>query len=171
MKKIALGLVMLTSLMIVGCGGGSSAAPDPSYNYTPALLSYDILDSYDTDTAESNAPLALNPYSYYGMFEIRWIASSLEDYRVRVSINDRPSLTDSVEIHNERCGAGLWCDRDGSLLCEYGVNLTLSCDRYSDPVDISYLFYDIPDDLYLFLEVCDIDSPYCEYDYYPVTME
>ena len=105
------------------------------------------------------------------MFEIRWIASSLEDYRVRVSINDRPSLTDSVEIHNERCGAGLWCDRDGSLLCEYCVNLTLSCDRYSDPVDISYLFYTIPEDLYLFLEICDIDSPYCEYDYYPVTME
>ncbi|HTF85388.1 MAG TPA: hypothetical protein VL987_12470 [Cellvibrio sp.] len=172
MKKITFGLVIVASLVIVGCGGGSSsAAPDPSYNYTPALHSYHILDSYDTDTDYSNAPLALNPYLYYGLFEVYWTANSLEDYRVRVSINDRPSLSDSVEIHNERCGAGLRCDQGGSLICEYGANLTLSCDTSLEPVDISYLFYTIPEDLYLFLEVCDIDSPYCEYDYYPVTME
>ncbi len=171
MKKIALGLVMLTSLMIVGCGGGSSAAPDPSYNYTPALLSYHIFDSYNTDTDSSNAPLALNPYLYDGIFEVYWTANSLEDYRVRLSINDRPSLTNSIEFHNERCGVGLWCDLGGSLLCEYGADLTLSCGTNFDPVDISYLFSTIPEDLYLFLEVCDIDSPYCEYDYYPVTME
>lgn len=172
MKKITLGLVIVASLVIVGCGGGSSsAAPDPSYNYTPALYSFDIVDSYDTNTATSNAPLALNPYNRFGLFEIEWTANSLEDYRVRVSINDRPNLTDSVEIHNERCGLGLWCDQGGSLICEYGANLTLSCDTSLEPVDISYLFYTIPEDLYLFLEVCDIGSPYCEYDYYPVTME
>lgn len=172
MKKIALSLVLTASLSIIGCGGGSSsAAPAPSYNYTPALHSYHILDSYDTDTYYSNAPLALNPYLYDGLFEVYWTANSLEDYRVRLSINDRPTLTNSVLIHTERCGAGLWCDQQGSLFCEYGADLTLSCDTGPGEVDINYLFQTIPQDLYLFLEICDINSPYCEYDYYPVTME
>lgn len=171
MKNLALGLVALACLAIVGCGGGSSSAREPVYNYTPALYSYDIIDSYGTNTKYSSAPLTLDPYELYGLFEIEWTVDSLEDYRVKISLNDRPSLTDSVLVHTERCGAGLWCVQGGNLICEYGADLTMSCNNGLDYVDISYLFYDIPQEMYLFLEVCDIDSPYCEYDYYPVTME
>lgn len=171
MNKVAYAVILLLTLAITGCGGDSSAREVPPYNYTPALYYYGLVDSYETDTEFSNAPLALNPYIFYGLFEVYWDANSLEDYRVRFSVNDRPSLTDSVLIHTERCGAGLWCDQSGSLVCEYAADLTMSCDAGRGEVDISYLFNSIPDNFYLLLEICDIDSPYCEYDYYPVTME
>lgn len=171
MKKIAFGLILVLGLAVAGCGGGSSGVSAHSYNYTPALRSFHILDSYDTDTYYSSAPLALNPYLYHGLFEVYWTANSLEDYRVRLWVNDRPTLTGSVLVHTERCGAGLWCDQAGSLICAYNSDLTMSCDTGPDVVDISYLFSSIPDDLYLILGVCDIDSSYCEYADYPVTME
>lgn len=168
MIKISQSLLLSLALVLGACGGDTHVAP---VNYTPELYSYDLLDSYDTDTAYSNAPLAINPYLYHGLFEIYWAANSLEDYRVKFLVNDRADLDQAVLIHSERCGAGLWCDQGGSLVCEYGADLTMSCDTGPDTNDISYLFDHIPEQLYLILAVCDIDSPYCEYDYYSVTME
>lgn len=165
--------IILLSLTIYGCGGGTKVVHDstPGADFTPHLYAFDILDSYDTDTAYSDAPLALNPYLYHGLFNIYWEVDSLEDYYVELSVNDYSDLTDSILVHSERCGAGLFCDQSGSWMCEYGADLTLSCNDGVEVTDISLLFNQVPQDLYLILQICDVDSSYCEYDYYPVLME
>lgn len=167
---LVIGLGVLT-----GCGGSTSTAvyverPAP-VNYTPELYSFDIFDSYDVDTRiDSVTPLALSPYYYDGLFDIFWRANSLEDYHLELRLNDRPTSQGSLLIHHEICGAGLWCDQGGSLICEYTADLFMACE--AEPlVDISPLLYRLPQEMYLIMQVCDINSSYCEFDYYPVWME
>jgi hypothetical protein len=141
--------------------------------YTPELYSFDLIDSYDQDTARPPyTDLALNPSQYEGMFEIFWRVNSLEDYTMSLRISDRPLISTSLSVHSEICGAGRWCDQSGSLICEYTSDFYLSCDNSNNPLDIVDFFPQVPpQQLYLFLEVCDNNSSYCEYDYYPVIFE
>lgn len=184
MNKLSQCLVILLTLVIYGCGGGSAAVHvdhvvhvddvvhvDPPYNYTPELHSFNMVDSYGTDTTQSNDVLVLDPYISFGEFEVYWSANSLEDYRVNILINDYPDLINSVLITTELCGLGLWCDQEGGFLCEYNVNSTISCDSRADPIDISFFLDEFPKTLYMFVEICDTDSDYCETDHYPVIME
>lgn len=177
MKLFALPLIALILLGVTACGGSSSAShPD---DYVPELRYFDIIDSYDVDTArDPGADLALTPFRYNGLFEVFWEVNSLEDYSVTLKINDRPSLVDSITIHSEVCGENRWCDQAGNLVCEYTDDFFMSCENSGQLVDILPLFSVdeneepiTPETLYLFLEVCDYDSYYCEYDYYPVLME
>ena len=113
MKKMLLAaIIACISLAISGCGDDSVAADPHHEDYVPELLLFDIIDSYDTDTAQSNhPPLALSPYLYDGLYEIFWEVNSLEDYTVTLRINDRPTLTNSLVIHSQVCGAGRRCGR------------------------------------------------------------
>ncbi len=174
MKKIlSIAVLALSFLTLSGCGGGSSAVDDPHHdNYVPELRVFDIIDSYDTDTAiPKHPPLALTPYRYDGLYEIFWKVNSLEDYTVTLRINDRPVLANSLVIHSQVCGAGRRCDQDGSWICEYTNDFYMSCDGSTIEKDIYPLVAKVPQLVYLFLEVCDSNSGYCEYDYYPVTLE
>jgi hypothetical protein len=173
MKKILLAaMIACISLAISGCGDDSVAADPHHEDYVPELLLFDIIDSYDTDTAQPNhPPLALSPYLYDGLYEIFWEVNSLEDYTVTLRINDRPTLTNSLVIHSQVCGAGRRCDQGGSWMCEYTNDFYMSCDGSSFERDIYPLVSSVPQQVYLFLEICDSDSGYCEYDYYPVTLE
>lgn len=148
-------------------------AVDPD-EFTPELRSFDLIDSYNQDTARPPyGDLALNPDPdhYNGMFEIFWHVNSLEDYTVTLRVSDRPSIASSLSVHSEVCGEGRWCDQGGNLLCEYTSDFYLSCDNSNNPLDIASFFPAVPQQLYLFLEVCDSNSSYCEYDYYPVIFE
>lgn len=177
MKLFALPFLALMLLGVTACGGSSSAAHPE--DYVPELRYFDIIDSYDVDTArDPRADLALTPFRYGGLFEVFWGVNSLEDYSVTLKINSRPSLVDSITIHSEVCGENRWCDQAGNLVCEYTEEFYMSCENSGQLVDILPLFpVDeneepiTPETLYLFLEVCDYDSYYCEYDYYPVLME
>lgn len=170
MNKFIVLFVALASLMLSACGG-SHREPAYEEDYVPELRSFDMIDSYDVDTSTSNAPLYLSPYEYEGLFEIFWKVNSLENYRVSLKINDRDTLTNSITIGSTVCGAGLVCDQSGSWVCEYTEDLFMNCDTSVSDVDVEPLFNVIPKNLYLLLEVCDIDSNYCEFDSYPVTME
>ncbi|QEY19029.1 hypothetical protein D0C16_13295 [Cellvibrio sp. KY-GH-1] len=156
-----------------GCGGESHAVDDPHHDdYVPELRVFDLIDSYDTDTAKPNHPaLALSPYLYDGLFDVFWQVNSLEDYTVTLRINDRPSLTNSLKIHSQVCGAGRRCDQGGNWICEYTNDFYMSCDGSGVERDIYPLVSKVPQLVYLLLEVCDSNSGYCEYDYYPVTLE
>ncbi len=174
MKKIlSVAVLALFSVTLVGCGGSSSAVDDPHRdNYVPELRVFDIIDSYDTDTAKPNHPaLALSPYLYDGLYEIFWEVNSLEDYTVTLRINDRPTLANSLVIHSQVCGAGRRCDQGGGWICEYTNDFYMSCDGSTVERDIYPLVKKVPQLVYLLLEVCDSNSGYCEYDYYPVTLE
>lgn len=178
MKTWSLPLLLLITLFsLIGCGGRSTVThvivppPQPPINVTPELVSFNMLDSYDVDTRiDNHTPLALSPYLYNGMFDIFWRVNSLEDYIVELRINDRPGPQASFLVHSELCGAGLWCDQSGKLTCEYTNNFELACGA-EDFLDVSELFQTVPQELYLVLQICDADSHYCEYDYYPVWME
>jgi hypothetical protein len=164
-------LVMLASLLMACGGSGGSVAHVPE-QYLPELRVFDIIDSYETDTANPNyPPLALNPYLYGGLYEIFWAVDSLEDYTVSLRINDRASIADSILINSQVCGVGRRCDQAGNWICEYTHDLYMSCDDSSREVGIYPLVRQLPQRVYLLLEICDRNSGYCEYDYYPVTLE
>lgn len=174
MKKIlSIATVASLSLFMVGCGSDSVAVDDHHHdNYVPELRVFDLIDSYDTDTAKPNhPPLALSPYLYDGLFDVFWQVNSLEDYTVTLRINDRPSLANSLIIHSQVCGAGRRCDQGGNWMCEYTNDFYMSCDGSTFERDIYPIVDKVPQQVYLFLEVCDSNSGYCEYDYYPVTLE
>jgi hypothetical protein len=169
MKKIGLLGVILSALLLTACHEERVAYED---EYLPELKRFDMIDSYDVDTAVSTAPLALSPYEYEGLFEVFWKVDSLEDYRVSLKINDRNSIYDSIMIGTTVCGEGLICDQAGSWVCEYTEDLYMNCDTSTRNVDISGLFGPtLPQRLYLLLEVCDANSDYCTVRSYPVSME
>jgi hypothetical protein len=176
-QSLSLAVLTLGVFLLVGCGGSGRSAGvvyadnPPPVNYTPELYSFDLFDSYDVDTrVDSVTPLALSPFYYEGLFDIFWQANSLENYHLELRLNDRPSSYNSLLIHHEICGEGLWCDQAGSLICEYTSDLFMACE--SEPlVDVSPLIQTLPQELYLILQVCDINSSWCEFDYYPVWME
>lgn len=170
MKSFTL-VVALTCFLLGACGGGGDSPGGQPINYTPQLRTFDMLDSYGVDTAFSKAPLALNPWLYQGAFEVYWSVRSREDYRVSVLINDAPEVSHSLEVYSQICGPGRWCDQTGSLICDYGADLTMRCANRSLREDIAVLFQTLPESLYLILEICDLDSPYCEFSWYPVWME
>lgn len=163
---------LLVCLALVACGGGGSVAVAPGEEYLPELRVFDIIDSYETDTATPNRPpLALNPYQYDGLYEVFWAVDSVEDYTVSLRINDRATIANSLLITSQVCGAGRQCDQGGNWLCEYTTDFYMSCDGSVSEVDIYPLVRQLPQRVYLLLEVCDRNSGYCEYDYYPVTLE
>ncbi|WP_231591845.1 hypothetical protein [Cellvibrio sp. pealriver] len=172
MKKLlpAIGLLLCVNFLS-GCGSETVAADDPHENYVPELRAFDIIDSYDTDTATPNhPPLILDPYLYDGLFEVFWDVDSLEDYRVSVRINDRNTIENSIVVHSQWCGAGRSCDQSGNLICEYTSDFFMSCGNAAQERDIYPLIDQIPQKVYLFIEICDYNSGYCEYDYYPVEL-
>jgi hypothetical protein len=169
MKKFSLLGIILLSLLLGACHEERAVYDD---EYVPELRRFDMIDSYDVDTAVSNAPLALSPYEYEGLFEVFWKVDSLEDYRVSLKINDRNSIYNSIMIGTTICGEGKVCDQAGSWVCEYTEDLYMNCDTSTRNVDISSLFgSSLPKTLYLLLEVCDANSDYCTYRSYPVSME
>jgi hypothetical protein len=157
-------LVLIVLCFLLTACGGEASRP---YNYdpVPALVGFDIVDSYGVDTAKSNEALEVDPFIDDGIFEVFWRVNSLEDYEVNVRINSTPDSLNSMLIYSDVCGAGLSCDQGGNLICQYTPDYDLSC-GHGAPRYIKSL----PQNSYLILEVCDLDSSYCSYRYYPVFM-
>jgi len=167
---------LITALMIVGllglAGCRTEVVADSERDYVPSLRYFDLIDSYDQDTAQPPyGTLAINPYLYDGLFDVSWGVSNRGDYLVHLWINNRARIEDALLVQSQLCGPGLACDQTGGLICEYTSDFYLSCDQRRAPLDIAPLVTQIPEQLYLFLEVCDRQSRYCEYDYYPVLFE
>ncbi|HSC69339.1 MAG TPA: hypothetical protein VLC79_16725 [Cellvibrio sp.] len=172
LTKFTAAILLFITWGLSGCGGSSVAADDHHEEYVPELLAFDIIDSYDTDTAAPNyPPLAFSPYLYEGLYEIFWDVNSLEDYTVSLRINDRATLAGSLVVHSQVCGAGRRCDQSGNWICEYTSDFYMSCDGSAHAVDIYPLVDRMPQKVYMFIEICDSNSAYCEFDYYPVTLE
>ncbi len=173
--KIIFGcLIGLISISFTACGGGgSSGGGTPRViNYTPELHRFDMVDSYGTDTADpGSTPLAINPFLYDGLFDVFWEVNSLEDYQVNIRINDSAGIYNSLLVYSEICGLNRACDQAGGVICEYTSDYMLSCNNNAPKYIYSLFPYGSPESLYLLLEICDLNSTYCAYDYYPVLME
>ncbi|MET0356650.1 MAG: hypothetical protein ABW044_07705 [Cellvibrio sp.] len=159
-------VLIVLSILLAGCGGSSSESRPIETDPVPILVSFDMVDSFEVDTATSNRALEVASDIDNGIFDIRWRVNSLEDYQVNVSVNSVADPHKSILVYSEVCGLGLACDQGGNLICQYTADNNLSCGR-GPIVSISRL----PLDLYLIFEVCDLDSSYCRYRYYPVYME
>jgi hypothetical protein len=162
-------LMLLLCAMLSGCGGG--AVVEQSFNPAPTLVGFDIVDSYGVDSGYSTKALTLDPYINNGLFDVFWKANSLYDYRVNIRVNATPDISNSLLIYSDICGAGRACDQGGSLICEYTSDFYLSCNNARNPTDIASLMKRVPQNLYVMLEVCDLNSPTCSYRYYPVSMQ
>ncbi|RYY04680.1 MAG: hypothetical protein EOO53_02425 [Gammaproteobacteria bacterium] len=160
--------VLLVCFLLTACGGEEA---DHSFNPAPSLVRFDVVDSYGVDTATSNQPLTIDPYIYNGLFDVFWRVNSLEDYRVNIRINSTANVNNSILVYSDVCGIGLACDQGGNSICEYTSDFYLSCSNARHPTDIAELIKRVPQDLYLILEVCDLDSPYCGYLYHRVSMQ
>lgn len=172
--KLALPLL---ALVLIGCDERRvhvihAEERDTGRDFVPYLKAFHIIDTYGVDTAlDPGEALTFDPYYDAGLFEVDWRVNSLEDYQVSVRVNDRASIHDSQEVYTEICGEGLPCDQEAIRLCQYYPDLTMACGLDEQVTDISLQIHSLPQKLYTFLEVCDLDSNYCEYDYYPVWVE
>ncbi len=137
--------------------------------HAPVLNAFHVVDSYgNTSEYLSGGPLFISPFEDSGFFELYWDVGAGTNYRVDLRINDVPSLEYSTLVSSAVCGGQRQCGQDSYQFCQYSADLSLECDlpesvATSGRVDIAPLFYDIPEVLYLILEVCDTQSFYCEH--------
>lgn len=161
-------VVLLSCFLLSACGGEET---ERTFNPSPVLVAYNIVDSYGVDTQYSTKALAIDPFVYNGLFDVFWKVNSLDDYRVNIRVNSTADIPNSLIIYSEICGAGRACDQGGNVICEYTSDYYLSCNNARHPTDIVSLMKRVPQTLYLMLEMCELDSPYCVYRYYPVSMQ
>lgn len=165
MGKYALWILVL---VLVGCGGGEA---EREYNPTPIFKSFSIVDSYGVDSAVSLQPLAINPYRDDGLFDVFWWVTSGQNYRVNLYLNDRDALGGSILVYSDECGNTGRCSGDGNAICQYTSDFYMVCNDDRNETDVASLFTRVPQQMYLLLEVCDIDSPFCTLRSHPVLME
>lgn len=192
-RAIAIFVLIIAIIFAAGCRGGAYGGvyvedthdhyePEPHDDdddlYLPWLLAFNVVDSfgYSTEDSQSYIP-ELDPYIDDGFFEVEWDVDAVHDYIVEYRINDIPDVAGSRLIDAELCGWGLACDATGYQFCQYNPDFTISCDvitpAYPDldsmryPLDISDMVYDIPETLYLVLQICDTRSSYCEFEVTP----
>lgn len=142
----------------------------------PEIESFDIVDSYNTNSEFEHGPYAISPYLADGVFEVFWSIDSYHPYRAELFLNDTSTPDFGIKISSDWCGPGEPCGRNSYQFCRYRSNLSMVCElpesytTYREQ-DVSTLFNGIPEDLYLVLEVCNEDLLYCEYQSLPVTLE
>ena len=174
-------LKLLFSILIVlslsACRAGAGGDKHSSYPHDiPEIISFDIVDSYLTNSDFEPGPYAVSPYIDDGLFELFWHVESFHPYRVELYLNDRSYPDFGVLMSSAWCGFGESCGNESYQYCRYRDNLSMICElpesfsTYADR-DISSLFTEIPEDLYFVLEVCDIDLFYCEYQSLAVSLE
>ncbi len=168
MSKYGLWLVVL---MLAGCGGGADVVVVQDPNPTPTFKSFSIVDSYGVDSSVSSQPLAIDPYKDDGLFDVFWWVSSVENYRINLYLNDRDALGGAILVYTDVCGNTGRCGNDGSAICQYTSDFYMACNDDTKETDIASLFTRVPQQMYLLMEVCDIDSPLCTLRSRPVLMQ
>lgn len=165
------------ALVLVGCDDDRVYVEDPhgrdsGYDFVPNLRAFHVIDSYGISTElDPGEALVIDPYYDAGLFEIDWRVDSLEDYQVSFRVGEESNIARSTIVYSEICGEGLPCDQEAIRLCQYYSDLTMACGLDDRVTDISPEIHTLPQRVYAFIEVCDLDSDYCEYDYYRVWAE
>ena len=141
----------------------------------PALYDFHIIDTYGTNTEfDEYTDLALSPLINAGQFEVFWQVESDVDYHLELRFNDKPSTAGSRLLNAEFCGPYYYCHDHQYQYCDYTNGLNIRCESASGDVQSAYvgdLLYEVPQDMYLILQVCDSGFFYCEYQTIHVSME
>lgn len=174
MNKLWVLLWCTLCLTLTACGSGGDSHHHNDdvviVHYPPELHSFQLVDSYGFNSDDDpNVIPALSPFVDGGLFEVYWDVHAMDDYTVELRINDRPSFVNSRLVSNDYCGAGLSCDLEGALWCEYNKDFSLTCDppEVENPgVYRTYVddwIFELPQRLYFLLEVCDTVTTSCEF--------
>ncbi|MCP8899081.1 hypothetical protein [Gilvimarinus xylanilyticus] len=163
--KIQMGLLFALALL-GGCKEGEHHSPPPPP--PQALIDYALIDSYGVDSDyDPGVPLVIDPYVEAGVFEVFWEVRYAEPYRFYLSMGETPYIDDSLRVYERRCGPGRACNLDGYALCQYRTDFTLACEN-GPWVDMLPIIYKVPQDVYLFAEICGPDG--CHSRRLPVQM-
>lgn len=167
-------LLLVISLALAACDG--AVVTERHYDGGPYLDGFHLVDSFYVNSEfEPYRTLELDPYVDDGLFEVYWYVDSFYNYRATISLNDRPTLRGALVVGTELCGPGRSCDYDGLQQCEYTPDFYVGCgiDAYEAQANlrsVEELFYSVPENLYMLLEVCDTAGRRCEFRSLPVTM-
>ncbi|WP_096085624.1 hypothetical protein [Agaribacterium haliotis] len=156
-------------------GSSSSDHQYPGSTEAPRLISFNLVDSYQ-NASEQQHTLSISPYIDDGLFETNWQVDSSERHRVELFINNRASLESALRLSSSWCGPNQDCGWDSYQYCYYQQDFSVQCElpqntELQPAVDTSILFEQLPESLYLILEICDSELFYCEYRSQPLSFE
>lgn len=178
MKHLPILFFAVFSISLTACHDSQVhviAHADTHYD-NPQIRDFSVVDSFGDD---SNHPprggLVLDPYVDDGLFELYWDVGSFADYTVNLYINDAPDLRGAIRIGTDYCGPGQACDDYGMQICEYSLDFYVGCgidlyDAHNHAKSIDALLWQVPEKLYLSIEVCPVTGGVCEFDSVPVTL-
>lgn len=167
-RTIYLISILILAASLNGCGSSEVHVVVPVEPVEPRLEGFEVIDSYGYSSEQSSvySPV-LDPTIDGGLFEIYWYAQSFNDYWVTVTINDRPLMAGSIILSEELCGYNYSCDYDGMQWCAYSEDFYMGCgaDLYEmerNMTDIAPLVWNLPEYLYLNIEICDESGLLCQ---------
>lgn len=172
-------MVIVAAVLLSACHSGDgevrvSYRDHGGHNASDVYLSgFYLVDSLGINSEFHSGPYVIDPYIDSGIFEFYWYASGFGDYSVATYINDQPSLRGAERVAHEYCGIGESCDDAGQMVCEYSNKFTMGCgidlwEAERNKIAIDYLFEQVPDTLYMSLELCDAFD--CEVRHIPVKL-
>lgn len=168
-RLLSLSTLLLLVISLSACNEAADVhVVAPAAPATPQLQEFEVIDSFGYSSGHSRVHVAeLDPEINGGLFEIYWLADSYYDYWVTVSINDRPSMANSIILSEELCGYNYSCDYDGMQWCTYSSDFFMGCgadlhEMDRNMTDIVDLVWELPEYLYLNIEVCDERGLECQ---------
>ncbi len=156
--------IFIAAVITTACGGLSSS-DDPELNR------FEIRDTSGSDSAtDPESEISLSAGENDGEFELYWDIDTDDDYSYEVRINDRDSMTGSLQIFSDRCDPDDSCHDNQKLDCEYrndGDDLEIICENSRDDEETTNINLiadddDLPEDLHFILETCDPFGFDCE---------
>lgn len=160
---------------------------------TPIVNYFEVVDSFGYSSIPFHVfnenhgvyadHLLVSPIINDGYFELWWDVSHYNAYSTLIYINDRPTHFGAYELEAISCKNQQNCNNTGFAYCFYnryannskiGHKDTLSCStqaRENEQVDITSLFYDHPQDLYMIIEVCEDYTGNCNSQSQRITFE
>jgi len=167
-KKRFLPLTALIATVIILGGCGATSSSDD-----PELDDFGIIDtggSNSSTTAESDLLVDADESTATtndGEFTLYWDVDTDDDYTLDVYINDRDRISGALTLLSDFCDPDDDCHDQPNLECEFQNDLDLICEDYDDnerEVDVSRLVDadDLPEDLFLIIQVCDPFGFDCE---------
>jgi hypothetical protein len=168
--------ILMASFALAACRSGNDRAyHDDSYNSSRggySFTSFDLIDSYDVDSRNSNAPYTLDSVNTDGQFKAFWRINTQQDYEARLFINTAPVTSGRRTFGYAYCGGSdvKTCYlSEGTFYCSISLSGSLVCEdgRGSDHIDDwlvnTHRFY-------LGLEICSTQGYGCTTKYREVNV-
>lgn len=178
MKRLLILLFSIGTITLSACRAGFELEDDYyTHAYGPELDAFHVIDSYGINSEfDRNTPLSISPYIDNGFFELSWQVSTNQSYRAELFINDQPNTDHAIKLSSTWCGPFESCGITSYQYCQYSPDFVLQCEypeseQRAPSKDIAPLIYDLPETVFLVLEVCDDDAFYCEYSSRRVELE